>query len=61
MAGNGSVTVRVRLRWWVHPFMAAAVLAAIPFVAFMDDDQASHYSARIAEIIAAHGFKLEVI
>lgn len=56
-----SISIRVRFRWWVYPFLAAAIVAALPFAPFMGDRDIAAYSARIVSFVAERGLKVRVV
>lgn len=52
-----TVTMSVKLRWWVWPVFWLATVPVIPFGYFVNLDG---YAARLSRFIASHGVRLEI-
>lgn len=52
-----TVTVSVKQRWWVRPFLWLAYVSVVPFWQVVDLD---FYAERVAAFVAKHGLKIKV-
>jgi len=52
-----TMTLTVRMRWWVKPYLWLAIGAAYTVSPFASEDQIDAWSGAHARFIAAHGLR----